>query len=171
MASTRARTGIAAVATTAVLAGALLLTGALAPREDATVPTIAIGDVVETSRATITVDAFAIDDEGAYAITMTIENQLDVPLSVDDVVRLADDEGRVDAYGYATVADGVAVPTVQPGVVDTVTLAWDVADVPIVGDVRVDLIDGDWTPRDETALGLAANTYELRVVAIVEPTT
>ena len=162
----RVRIGIVAVAVVAALVGTLVVTGALGPRDDERVPVVALGETIETSRADIAIEAFTIDEEGDVIVTATITNHLPVSVLTDDLLHLVDDAGDLALWGYGT-ADGVSANNAQPGVTDTFDIRF-VLDREIEGTVRAEVGDATWTPRDETALGLGANSYDEHAVAYVE---
>lgn len=162
----RVRIGIAAVVVVAALVGTLVLTGALDPRDDERVPVVALGETIETSRADIAIEAFAIDEDGDVVVTATITSHLPESILNDDIFHLVDDAGDLALWGYGTV-DGVSANSAQPGVADTFDIEF-VVDRAIEGTVRAEVRDATWTPRDETAFGLGSNSYDEHAVAYVE---
>lgn len=161
----RVRIGVVAAVVVAAIVGTLVLTGALGPRDDERVPIVAVGETIETSRADITIEGFAIDEEGDVIVTATITSHLPVSILNDHLFHLVDDAGDLALWGYGTV-DGVSANNAQPGVTDTFDIRF-IVDRDIEGVVRAEVRDATWTPRDETALGLGANSYDEHAVAYV----
>lgn len=160
------RNGLVAVGALVVIGVALVASGAFAQRDDPIVPHAQLGETITTSRADVTVDAFEAGEEpGEIAVTFTVRNLLRQSLAVDDVVLLVDDAGELARYGTTTVVGGAA-STAQPGVEETFTTVYDPDRAP-EGEVRLQVFDATFTPRDETAFGIGSNMYDERVVAIV----
>ena len=157
---------VAAVAAVGAVALALVATGALGERDDAPVPELAVGEPLATSRADVVVTSIEPAEEGGIAVTLVVESHLPVSLQIDDLLTLVDDAGELARFGQTTVGD-VAAPVAQPGVEDVFTIVYD-PERAAEGQVRVELVDATWTPRDETAFGLGSNMYDERVVATVE---
>ena len=163
----RMRTGLVAVGLVAAVAAVLVGTGALEQRDDERVPELAIGEEVETSRADVVVDAFGPGEEaGDVIVTITVVNHLPESLRIDDLVTLHDDEGLLARYGTTTISGGGGGSAAQPGVAETFATVYS-PDRPAVGELRVEIEDATWTPRDETAFGIGSNMYDVRLAAIV----
>lgn len=160
----RVRMGVVAAIVVAALVGVLVATGALGPRDDDRVPVVAIGETIETSRADITIEGFAMD-EGDIVVTATITNHLPVSILNDQLFHLVDDAGDLALWGFGT-SGGASANSAQPGVTDTFDVRF-VVDRAIEGDVRAEVRDATWTPRDDTALGLGDSSYDEHAVAFV----